>query len=81
MANENGIPEPSPQEIQMANDVGLKPQRLYGQSEYSLVAVADKGDGQQVAEIESKRAYLKQQQMPCKLEEKTSVLALYMRVA
>ena len=81
MVNESGIPEPSQEEIAMASAVGLKPVRRYGEKEYTLVAVADKADAQMCAEIESKQAYLKQQQMPCKLEEKSSTIALYIRVA
>lgn len=73
-------PEISKEEVEAANACGLKDMRQYGEKVYQLFDVALKTDTAKCQHLLEGSKELKLQGIPCKIEEKAQVIALYIRV-
>jgi len=69
------------EEMEVAVAAGLKKVRQYGGKTYELVAIALKEDTVKCQTLAEYTQGMKIQNIPCKLEEKASVIAVYLRVA
>jgi len=80
--NENDVPrEPSEKELEVAAANGLAQIRRYGVTRYGLVAVALKDNERKCSELAAFSEELKANKIPHRLESKSSVIALYRRIA
>jgi len=71
----------SKEEMEAAAACGLKPIRQYGDKKYELAGVALKDDTKKCQALVEFAQLLKMQGIPCKLEEKAKVIAVYIRVS